>query len=123
MPKKTILIVDDSKVALLQERAVLEESGYECLTATDGEEGLELARRRHPDAIILDLMMPGLDGLECLARIRSDAELEGTPVIIVTADEDAARTRQGYRLGCSGYMTKPIDAEALVAILRTLPGC
>ena len=115
-----ILIVDDNptNVKVLQTRLVAE--GYEIVTAGDGEEGLAAARRDKPDLILLDVMMPKLDGFEVCRLLRSDASFPFTPIIMVTAMADSKDVVAGLEAGGDEYLTKPVDHAALAARVRSM---
>jgi CheY-like chemotaxis protein len=115
-----ILIVDDnlSNVKVLQTRLAAE--GYDVVTAGDGEEGLAAARREKPDLILLDVMMPKLDGLEVCRRLRADPAFPFTPIIMVTAMTDSKDVVAGLEAGGDEYLSKPIDHAALVARVRSM---
>ena len=115
-----ILIVDDNatNVKVLQTRLVAE--GYEVITAADGEEGLAAARQQAPDLILLDVMMPKLDGFEVCRRLRADAEFPFTPIIMVTAMADSKDVVAGLEAGGDEYLTKPVDHAALAARVRSM---
>jgi adenylate cyclase len=115
-----ILIVDDNptNVKVLQTRLVAE--GYEVVTAGDGEEGLAAARRDKPDLILLDVMMPKLDGFEVCRRLRADASFPFTPIIMVTAMADSKDVVAGLEAGGDEYLTKPVDHAALAARVRSM---
>ncbi len=115
-----ILIVDDNptNVKVLQTRLVAE--GYEIVTAGDGEEGLAAARRDKPDLILLDVMMPKLDGFEVCRLLRSDASFPFTPIIMVTAMADPKDVVAGLEAGGDEYLTKPVDHAALAARVRSM---
>ncbi|MGH8712559.1 MAG: adenylate/guanylate cyclase domain-containing protein [Casimicrobiaceae bacterium] len=115
-----ILIVDDNptNVKVLQTRLVAE--GYEVVTAGDGEEGLAAARRDKPDLILLDVMMPKLDGFEVCRRLRGDASFPFTPIILVTAMADSKDVIAGLEAGGDEYLTKPVDHAALAARVRSM---
>lgn len=115
-----ILIVDDNptNVKVLQTRLVAE--GYEIVTAADGEEGLAAARRDTPDLILLDVMMPKLDGFEVCRRLRADASFPFTPIIMVTAMADSKDVVAGLEAGGDEYLTKPVDHAALAARVRSM---
>jgi class 3 adenylate cyclase len=115
-----ILIVDDNQtnVKMLQTRLVAE--GYEVVTAADGEEGLAAARQQLPDLILLDVMMPKLDGLEVCRRLRADSEFPFIPIILVTAMADSKDVVAGLEAGGDEYLTKPIDHAALAARVRSM---
>ena len=115
-----ILIVDDNltNVKVLQTRLAAE--GYEVVTAADGEEGLAAARQQAPDLILLDVMMPKLDGFEVCRRLRADATFPFTPIIMVTAMADSKDVIAGLEAGGDEYLTKPVDQAALVARVKSM---
>jgi adenylate cyclase len=115
-----ILIVDDNptNVKVLQTR--LAADGYEIVTAADGEEGLAAARQHTPDLILLDVMMPNLDGFEVCRRLRADASFPFTPIIMVTAMADSKDVVAGLEAGGDEYLTKPVDHAALAARVRSM---
>src|SRR6266550_4062978 len=115
-----ILIVDDNptNVKVLQTRLAAE--GYEVLTAADGEEGLAAARQHTPDLILLDVMMPKLDGFEVCRRLRADAAFPFTPIIMVTVMADSKDVIAGLEAGGDEYLTKPVDHAALAARVRSM---
>jgi DNA-binding response OmpR family regulator len=116
--RRRVLLVDDDPVIVRLLEVNFRLDGFEVEGASRGEEAIDRAREWRPDAIVLDVMMPGLDGYEVCARIRDDPELSEVPVVFLTAraqDEDVAR---GYALGVVEYVTKPFDPEALVATVR-----
>jgi adenylate cyclase len=115
-----ILIVDDNptNVKVLQTRLVAE--GYEVVTAADGEEGLATAKQQIPDLILLDVMMPKLDGFEVCRRLRADSEFPFTPIIMVTAMADSKDVVAGLEAGGDEYLTKPVDHAALAARVRSM---
>jgi adenylate cyclase len=115
-----ILIVDDmpANVHILQTR--LAANGYEVVTATDGEEALATARATEPDLILLDIMMPKIDGLEVCRRLKADPALPFMPVIMVTARADPKDVVAGLEAGGDEYLTKPVDQAALVARVKSM---
>ena len=115
-----ILIVDDNatNVKVLQTRLAAE--GYEILTAADGEEGLQAAMQHTPDLILLDIMMPKLDGIEVCRRLRADPAFPFTPIILVTAMADSKDVVAGLEAGGDEYLTKPVDHAALAARVRSM---
>ncbi len=98
----------------------LETHGYQLLQAADGEEALACAREQHPDLILLDVMMPKLDGFEVCRQVKNDATLPFTPIILVTAKADSSDVVAGLDAGADEYLTKPIDQAALVARVRSM---
>jgi adenylate cyclase len=115
-----ILIVDDNEANRDILDARLKVHGYELLQAADGEEALNAARQHLPDLILLDVMMPKLDGFEVCRRLKGDASLPFMPIILVTAKADSADIVAGLEAGADEYLTKPIDQQALVARVRSV---
>ncbi len=115
-----ILIVDDNpaNVEILQMR--LAANNYEIITASDGEEGLTKARNKQPDLILLDIMMPKIDGLEVCRRLKGDPSLPFMPIIMVTAKADSKDVVAGLEAGGDEYLTKPVDHAALVARVKSM---
>src|SRR5216684_5264555 len=115
-----ILVVDDvpDNVEILQLR--LESQGYEVATAGDGEAALALVRDQLPDLVLLDIMMPKLDGIATVKQLKSDAALPFIPVILVTARADAKDVVAGLEAGGDDYLTKPVDQAALMARVRAM---
>jgi len=115
-----ILIVDDNEANRDILDARLKVHGYDLLQAGDGEEALEAARQHLPDLILLDVMMPKLDGFEVCRRLKGDTSLPFMPIILVTAKADSADVVAGLDAGADEYLTKPIDQQALVARVRSV---
>jgi class 3 adenylate cyclase len=115
-----ILIVDDTpaNVHILQTR--LAAHGYEIATATDGEAAITMVRSIRPDLVLLDVMMPKLDGLEVCRRLRADPSLPFIPIIMVTAKADSRDVVAGLEAGGDEYLTKPVDQAALVARVKSM---
>jgi CheY-like chemotaxis protein len=110
-----VLVIDDDPTVRDMMQRFLSREGYWVRTAPSGEEGLLLARELRPDAITLDVLMPGMDGWAVLAALKADPELVDIPVIMLTIVDDK---NMGYALGAAGYLTKPVDRAQLVALLR-----
>jgi adenylate cyclase len=115
-----ILIVDDEPINLDIFQTRLAVHGYEILTATDGEEALAAARARRPDLILLDVMMPKMDGTDVCRHLKADASLPFMPVIMVTAKADSKDIVTGLEAGADEYLTKPVDQAALVARVKSM---
>ena len=113
-----LVIDDDPRVHDMLQRSLAKE-GLRVLVARSGEEGLKMAREQSPDAITLDVMMPGMDGWAVLAALKSDPELAEIPVIMLTIVDDQ---NMGYSLGATEYLTKPIDRDRLAAVLKRYVG-
>ncbi|TIS49149.1 response regulator [Mesorhizobium sp.] len=115
-----ILAVDDTPENLEILRMRLEANGYEVVTAADGEEGLAKARQLEPDLILLDIMMPKLDGISVVRMLKQDDALRSTPVILVTAKADTRDVVEGLDAGGDDYLTKPFEHRALLARVRSM---
>jgi hypothetical protein len=115
----TVLVIDDdARVREMLQRSLAKE-GLAVYVARGGEEGLKMARELHPDAITLDVMMPGMDGWAVLSALKSDPELAEIPVIMVTIVDDQ---NMGYALGATEYLTKPVDRDRLASVLKRIVG-
>ncbi|WP_352718599.1 response regulator [Mesorhizobium sp. M0306] len=115
-----ILAVDDTPENLEILRMRLEANGYEVATAADGEEGLAKARELTPDLILLDIMMPKLDGISVVRMLKQDLSLRSIPVILVTAKADTRDVVEGLDAGGDDYLTKPFEHQALLARVRSM---
>jgi adenylate cyclase len=115
-----ILVVDDNEANLDIAKMRLESQGFEVVTAVDGEDALEKARAATPDLLLLDIMMPKLDGIEVTRRLKSDPALPFVPIILVTAKADAKDVVAGLDAGGDDYLTKPFDHASLVARVRSM---
>lgn len=116
----TILVVDDDVHTLDVLTFSLGIDGHEVIRAADGRAGLALAARVHPDAIILDVMMPLVDGFTATRRLREMPEFERTPILLLTARATDADVWDGWRAGADSYVTKPLDVDVLYAELERL---
>jgi CheY-like chemotaxis protein len=115
-----ILVVDDTIDNLVVISLHLQQSGYRVVTAGDGEEGIRVAALSNPDLILMDLSMPGLDGLGATRKIREHPNLRPVPVVAVTAFNTEGFKRAAHDAGIDGYITKPIDFERLDDLVRSL---
>ena len=115
--KTTILLVDDDPLIIEPLQITLEQNGYTVLTAFSGEEGLELARLQTPDVVILDIMMPGMDGWEVCRRLR---QYSTVPIIRLTALGEEVDRILGLELGAEDYLAKPFNPRELIARIRAL---
>jgi twitching motility two-component system response regulator PilG len=113
MKMKKVLIVEDSPTTRAIVKVYLVGQHLDFLEADDGREGLALARSAAPDAIVLDLKLPGMDGLAFCRAVRADPLIHDTPIILVTSSKDEAVRREALRAGVTHFMTKPIDGKAL----------
>ncbi len=109
----TVLVVDDDPVIVDLLRVNFEMEGYKVISAGDGEEGLALARQEHPDVIVLDVMMPRLDGLGMARRLREDPDGRSTPILLLSAKAQASDIAAGMAVA-DGYVTKPFEPLELL---------
>jgi len=120
--KKKILLVDDSSTVLLMEKMILAKGPYEIVTARDGVEGIAKAKSEQPDVILLDVMMPNLDGLSACAAIRADEATAHIPIVMVTTRGEEHNIETAFRNGCTDYVTKPINGLELLTKLHNILG-
>lgn len=118
MPKQTILVVDDERDLLDLIEYNLKKEGFKVLKAENGEEGISKAKEHKPDLILLDIMMPKMDGLEAVEIMRKDDELKKTPIIFLTARSDEKTEIDGLNKGGDDYITKPISTTKLVSRIK-----
>ncbi|MBW7882831.1 MAG: response regulator [Caldilineaceae bacterium] len=118
--KSVILVVDDAPAGRETMEALLYSPSYELHFASNGPEALSLASKKRPDLILLDVMMPGMDGFEVCRRLRLDPDLAEIPVILVTALDDRNSRLQGIDAGADDFITKPFDSAELRARVRTI---
>jgi two-component system alkaline phosphatase synthesis response regulator PhoP len=118
--KKTILVVDDEEDILELVKYNLTRDGYHVLCAATGEEAINTARRNLPDLIILDLLLPGIDGLEVCKLLKNDPKTEYIPIIMLTAKGEEADVVSGLEIGADDYITKPFSPKVLTARVRTV---
>lgn len=122
MTRKKILLVDDSATTLLMEQMVLRGQPYQILIAKNGREAIERADAEHPDLILLDVVMPEMNGFEACRRIRQQTTLRGVPIIMVTTRAEEQSVEIGFQSGCSDYITKPINGAELLSKVRSYLG-
>ena len=115
MRKTTLLVIEDDPDIVELLRYNLEREGFRVLIATDGEHGLADAARHQPDLLLLDLMLPGLDGLEVCRRLRAQEGTRGIPVLVLTAKSEEADVVIGLEMGADDYLTKPFSPRELLA--------
>jgi len=114
MPAATVLVVDDDPVIQRLLKVNFEMEGYTVLSAADGAEGLEQARSSDPDIIILDIMMPKMNGLQVLTALKGDRATRSIPVILLSAKAQAGDVQAGLDKGADAYVTKPFDPLELL---------
>lgn len=121
MPE-TIMVVDDNENATRMTARMLSGLGYDVMTAVDGPSALAQIAARHPDCILLDIMMPSMSGLEVLARLKQDPATTAIPVIMLTAKSQDDDVLTGYKEGAEYYITKPCTSRDLVYGIRLVLG-
>jgi len=120
VPKETILIVDDEADLLELIEYNLKREGYNVLKAENGAEGLRLARKHHPDLVLLDIMMPRMTGTDVLRAMKDEPDLRAVPVIFLTARADEETEIEGLDIGADDFLPKPISTAKLVSRIRSV---
>ncbi|MBG0779599.1 MAG: response regulator [Desulfotignum balticum] len=120
MPRETILIVDDEEDIIELIKYNLKTEGYVILTAGTGEQAIKTARQSLPDLIVLDLMLPGIDGLEVTRYLKKNDQTAGIPIVMVTAKGEESDVVTGLELGANDYISKPFSPRELVARIRAI---
>lgn len=120
MSKKRILLVDDEKDLVETVQFRLEANGYEVISAGDGQEGLSKARSEKPDLIILDLMLPKMDGYKVCGLLKKDARYAQIPIILFTARAQSDDVKMGEEVGADAYITKPFEPQMLLGKVKEL---
>lgn len=115
-----VLVVDDEPDVLLLCRLNLQQRGHELLEASTGRVALELARERHPDVIVLDLILPGMTGYEVLETLKGDEQTSDIPVLVLTAKSLRADRERSHGLGAAGFLTKPFLPSELCELVESL---
>ena len=118
MDKKKILVVDDSRTALFMVTTILRKERYELVTASDGEQALEMAASERPDLILMDVIMPRKTGFEACRELKRREDTKAIPVILVTTRGEGENVEAGFQSGCNDYVTKPINALELLTKVR-----
>ena len=119
MPSK-ILIVDDTETMRLYEHMLLSGQGYDLEMAENGVQALDKIKAFKPDLVLLDIMMPEMDGIECCRRIKSNNETKHTKVVIVTTKSEYGKVKEAFAAGCDDYVTKPINRTELLSKMSEL---
>ena len=119
MPKK-ILVTDDSPTIVAMIKELLDSAGYSVVTAADGQEALSKAKKEKPDLIVLDLMLPKIDGYKVCAMLKFNTDYQNIPIIIFTARAGEADKKMGGDVKADAYITKPFEPEALLSKIEEL---
>ena len=111
MENKTILVVEDDELNLKLVRTLLQVNKFQVLEAMDAEKGIHLAREHHPDLILMDIQLPGMDGLKATRILKNDPDLNKIPIVALTAFAMQGDEEKALAAGCDGYITKPINTR------------
>jgi len=117
MSNNTILVIEDNELNMKLVRGLLSLGNYMMIEATDAEIGIRMAHEHRPDLILMDIQLPGMDGLEATKIISKDADLKGTPIIALTSYAMEGDEKKAELAGCAGYITKPIDTRNFLNII------
>jgi twitching motility two-component system response regulator PilH len=115
-----VLIIDDSPTELHLFQSMLEKSGFDTLVADSGEEGLRQAKLSHPDCILMDVVMPGMNGFQATRKLTQDSDTAGIPVIMITTKDQETDKIWGMRQGAVEYLVKPVGAKQLAAKINAV---
>ena len=116
--ERTVLIIEDEKLIIVSTQMVLEAAGFRVESAVNGEEGISKAKSVRPDLVLLDIMMPGIDGWETLTRLKRDPETSSVPVIILTAREHSRDHQKSTEMGAADYFRKPFEPDELIELIQ-----
>ena len=116
--ERTVLIIEDEKLIIVSTQMVLEAAGYRVESAVNGEEGIHKAQSLRPDLVLLDIMMPGIDGWETLTRLKRDGDTSEIPVVIFTAREHARGHQKSREMGAADYFRKPFEPDELIELVE-----
>jgi CheY-like chemotaxis protein len=120
---KKVLLVDDSSTTLMMEKMILERrTKYSCVTAMNGAEAVAKAEQENPDLVLMDVVMPQMNGFEACQKMRQSATTRETPIILVTTRGEESYVEAGFQSGCNDYITKPINSSELVNLLQSYLG-
>jgi two-component system, OmpR family, alkaline phosphatase synthesis response regulator PhoP len=118
MEKKKILIVDDEVDIVETLSFALEQNGYDCITAHDGIDGLNMARSESPNLVLLDVMLPKMNGYKVSRMLKFDENYQHIPIIMLTAKSQDSDRITGIETGADGYLTKPFDLKTLISMIK-----
>jgi CheY-like chemotaxis protein len=114
MTRRKVLVIEDNTLNMKLVRVLLGAADFEVLEAIDAEKGIALARESHPDLILMDVQLPGMDGLSATRVIRADSELGKIPIVAITSFAMAGDEERALQAGCTGYVTKPINTRTFL---------
>lgn len=122
MVRKKILLVDDSETSLLMSRMILSKANYDIVVAKNGADGVDRAVAERPDLVLLDVVMPKMNGFEACTALRGRQETEKIPIIMVTTRGEGTSVETGFAAGATDYITKPVNGLELLTKVRNLLG-
>lgn len=117
---KTVLVIDDSATETFQLSNILNKHGYEVVSADTGEEGVEMARKASPDLVLMDIVMPGINGFQATRQLNRDPNTKGIPVIMVTTKNQDSDREWSRKQGARGYLVKPVPERELISTIETV---
>jgi len=115
--KKTVLVIEDNEMNMKLARSLLQIGKYSVLEAIDAENGIQLAREHHPDLILMDIQLPGMDGLTATLKIKNDPAVKDITVVALTSYAMEGDEKKAMNAGCAGYIAKPIDTRSFLETL------
>jgi CheY-like chemotaxis protein len=118
MERKRVLVIEDNELNMKLVAALLSISHFEVIKAANAEQGLQLARKERPDLILMDIQLPGMDGLTATRLLKEDGNLKDTPVIALTSYAMQGDEQKAFAAGCTGYIPKPIDTRKFIELLE-----
>jgi DNA-binding response OmpR family regulator len=122
MVRKKILLVDDSETSLLMSRMILSKANYDIVVAKNGADGVDRAVAERPDLVLLDVVMPKMNGFEACTAMRARQETETIPIIMVTTRGEGTSVETGFKAGATDYITKPVNGLELLTKVRNILG-
>jgi CheY-like chemotaxis protein len=115
---ETILVIEDNELNMKLVRSLLKMDNYDVIEAIDAEKGMQLARKNHPDLILMDIQLPGMDGLSATKILKADPSLREIPIVALTSHAMEGDDKKALAAGCNGYIAKPIDTKNFLATIQ-----
>jgi two-component system alkaline phosphatase synthesis response regulator PhoP len=122
MPKKVLLVDDSTTTLMMEQMIVARRTPYQCVTASNGLEAVIKAEQENPDLVLMDVVMPEMNGFEACRKLRQMEKTRNTPIILVTTRGEESYVEAGFQSGCNDYITKPINSNELVTLLASYLG-
>ena len=117
MGNETILVIEDNELNMKLVRSLLKMGNYDVIEAIDAEKGMQLARKNHPDLILMDIQLPGMDGLSATKILKADPSLREIPIVALTSHAMEGDDKRALSAGCDGYIAKPIDTKTFLTTI------